>query len=308
DIKIENVYDGQSRRVRKIVSTYSSGVWSPTSDLKFLYDGWNLVSVYNAASSNAFTKTFTWGQDLSGSMQGAGGVRGLLATRHLSLATTYAYTYDANGNVSEVVDGSGAVVAHYEYDPFGNTTVSTGSYATENVYRFSTKFTDDESGFLYYGYRFYNPELGRWPNRDPIGEEGGINLYAMVNNNPIKDVDKLGQDRWVASYLHMAVTFDTWSEDCKCKTGKKLVEFQPRTDYSDGTIYDPRWALLATSFMPGQVNIREDNQGGRRITSNCQADKALLIFSEMMQSDPPLYSAFFFNCRNFAAIAADVGL
>ena len=44
----------------------------------------------------------------------------------------------------------------------------------------------------YYGYRYYNPQLGRWPSRDPIEEEGGLNLYGFVYNRPINLIDQLG--------------------------------------------------------------------------------------------------------------------
>ena len=43
-----------------------------------------------------------------------------------------------------------------------------------------------------YGYRYYSPEMGRWINRDPIGERGGYNVYAFVENQPVNKVDKLG--------------------------------------------------------------------------------------------------------------------
>ncbi len=58
---------------------------------------------------------------------------------------------------------------------------------------FSTKYTDDETGLVYYGYRYYSPELGRWLNRDPIEEEGGLNLYGFVGNDPVNAYDLLGQ-------------------------------------------------------------------------------------------------------------------
>jgi len=64
--------------------------------------------------------------------------------------------------------------------------------ADAQPFRFSTKWTDAESGLVCYGYRYYNPSAGRWPNRDPIEERGGINLYAMVGNNPIGFIDRLG--------------------------------------------------------------------------------------------------------------------
>ena len=43
-----------------------------------------------------------------------------------------------------------------------------------------------------YGYRYYDPQTGRWPSRDPIGEKGGVNLYEMVQNDLLNQVDKLG--------------------------------------------------------------------------------------------------------------------
>ena len=56
----------------------------------------------------------------------------------------------------------------------------------------STKYLDQETGLYYYGYRFYNPSLGRWPSRDPVGEDGGINLYACLQNNLLCRIDELG--------------------------------------------------------------------------------------------------------------------
>jgi RHS repeat-associated protein len=64
--------------------------------------------------------------------------------------------------------------------------------ANLNAFRFSTKYQDNETGFLYYGYRYYNPSTGKWPSRDPVGERGGMNLYAFLDNNPVCRVDKMG--------------------------------------------------------------------------------------------------------------------
>jgi RHS repeat-associated protein len=202
DKKVVNTYDGQSRRVRREVYTYVSGNWSstPTSDEKFIYDGWNVVAVlgWNASTSTFdLTKTQTWGLDLSGTMQGAGGVGGLLSG--YDGGSVYHYTYDANGNVSEVLDSTGAIAAHYEYDAFGNTVTFSGSYAGANEYRFSTKPLDAVIGLYYYGLRYYNPSTGRWLSKDPIGERDGMNLYGMVRNDPIDGWDYIGlwtQTKW----------------------------------------------------------------------------------------------------------------
>ena len=58
--------------------------------------------------------------------------------------------------MSEYLNGSGAIQAHYEYDAFGNSTMATGTKAADFQHRFSTKPLDDESGMYYYGYRYYD--------------------------------------------------------------------------------------------------------------------------------------------------------
>jgi RHS repeat-associated protein len=75
-----------------------------------------------------------------------------------------------------------------------------------NPLRFSTKYDDDESDFLYYGYRFYSPSTGRWLSRDQAQEGGGLNLYALVENSPINLYDILGL--WDTLQHHALI--DTW--------------------------------------------------------------------------------------------------
>jgi RHS repeat-associated protein len=177
------IYDSQSRRIAETVGTATKIT---------VYDGWNPIAEYWRAGLQpaSLAKSFTWGIDLSGTMQGAGGVGGLLAVTDST--GTYYPTYDGNGNVSEYIDSTGAVVAHYEYDPFGKITVATGAKAQDFSHRFSTKPLDITTGLYYYGYRYYDPETGRWPSRDPIAESGGMNLYGFVGNRPINRIDRLG--------------------------------------------------------------------------------------------------------------------
>jgi RHS repeat-associated protein len=111
---------------------------------------------------------------------------------------------DHMGNVTSVVrllgsPGSGSSAQTeflYDYDAFGKelraSALIAGSNPDSYPFRFSTKFTDPETGLIYYGYRFYDPANGRWPSRDPIGERGGVNLYGMVGNDAVNFVDVLG--------------------------------------------------------------------------------------------------------------------
>jgi len=85
------------------------------------------------------------------------------------------------------------LAASYRYDPFGNTISQSGNLSYDNVYRFSSKEIHDNSGMYYYGYRFYDPNLQRWINRDPIGESGGYNLYVFGSNDPQDRYDTDGR-------------------------------------------------------------------------------------------------------------------
>jgi RHS repeat-associated protein len=165
-----------------------------SNDTRFVYDGWSLVAELNASSLQP-NATFVWGLDLSGSMQGAGGVGGLLFTTvNSELGTVnYAPAYDGNGNIVALIDlADGSLSAEYEFSPFGEVIKASGSSATANPFRFSTKYTDAETGLLYYGNRYYSPSAGRWLSRDPIEEDGGVNLYGFVSNDPISNTDSIG--------------------------------------------------------------------------------------------------------------------
>jgi RHS repeat-associated protein len=181
-------YDYQGRRIQKLVAT--NGVALYTN--RFLYDGWNLIATLTPNSQ--LQSAYMWGNDLSGSLQGAGGVGGLLEVSYHGTGTTNCFpALDGNGNVAALINAvDGTVVANYDYAAFGEPIRMTGSMARNNPFRFSTKYADDESDLLYYGYRYYKPSTGTWPNRDPMQEKGGINLYAFVNNSSISHVDPKG--------------------------------------------------------------------------------------------------------------------
>jgi RHS repeat-associated protein len=196
-IKVSLQYDAQSRLVGKTRYYYNNftASWGVLEEQRYLYDGWNVVAMYQiSGTALALQRTHTWGLDLSGSLQEAGGVGGLLSVReYVSRAGVYQFSYDANGNVSEVIRADGVIAAHYEYGAFGETVLERGSYRQQNPFKFSTKPAyDGLQGLYYYGFRYYNPSTGRWPNRDPVDEQGGLNIYAFVGNSPLTEVDVLG--------------------------------------------------------------------------------------------------------------------
>ena len=95
------------------------------------------------------------------------------------------YAYDANGNVTDLVGTNGQFLAQYQFDPYGNTISKTGALADVNPFRFSTKYTDSETGLLYYGHRYFMPEIGRWASRDPLTDY--VSYLAALKNKSQKE-------------------------------------------------------------------------------------------------------------------------
>ena len=194
--RLEFAYAPQGRRISKTVSNWVSGHWSLVTDHRFVYGGWNLLAEVEATTGpNLVLRDYAWGLDLSGTMQGVGGVGGLLWLTHHSPALVHHFaSSDGNGNVVALQNSTdGSISARYEYSPFHELLRASGPLARENVLLAATKDHDWEAGLHSYGHTFYCPTTGRWINRDPIAERGGKNLRAFVTNRPTDGADYLGQ-------------------------------------------------------------------------------------------------------------------
>ena len=178
--KTEFQYDGLSRLKVTKEFTWSGSAWTlvSNSEKRRVYDGMDVVQERDG--SNSVTVTYT--RD--------GNIGGILSRR--SGSTSYYYHYDGSGNVVGMTDSSQNSVAEYAYDGYGNLLSSSGAQANNNNYRYSTKEYLGSIGLYNYGYRFYSPGFGRWVNRDPLGEVGGLNLYGFVSNSPINTGDPYG--------------------------------------------------------------------------------------------------------------------
>ncbi len=190
--KLEFEYDYMGRRIRKKVTDLDTSTL--LRDIRFLYDGWNMIAEMKGTGTSDKVRAYLWGLDLSSSESGAGGVGGMIGEWLESESTFHFAGYDGNGNVAGLVGGAtGTINAAYEYGPFGEPLRVTSSLAKTNLtIRFSSKYTDDESDLIYYGHRYYTPSMGRWINRDPIEEQGGLTLYGFVKNNAPNSFDRFG--------------------------------------------------------------------------------------------------------------------
>ena len=207
-------YDGKMRRRIRCESTWSGTTWVTDTIVRYVYEG-NLV-IQERDANNFPLVTYTRGRDLSGSLQGAGGIGGLLArtdNRLFAIGDSSAHAYyhaDGNGNITCLINTNQIIVAHYLYDPYGNILSQSGPLADANLYRFSSKEFHAASGLVYYLYRFCEGSLQRWLNRDPLEDVGTLaakpvrapmvgavyafpNAFIALRNAPPDFMDPFGQ-------------------------------------------------------------------------------------------------------------------
>jgi len=239
-----------------------------------------------------------------------------IVTDALSQVSYTAYDYDAAGRL--IATRSSTYPAAYDYDEgrmialatrhinadsetpavqlkhcasitsTRSSIISSGTMADEFVFRFSTKYTDNETGLVYYGYRYLNPELGRWINRDPIEERGGLNVYGFVGNSLIHTVDYLGKEgmpAWhIPSYVPDPQLENMTLEQRLYKALGELRQDILRTCRGSGgtdiggacccgpVLYDPN-----EGPTHGRV-CREDDEGNLRVRYRIDLTEADLIY------------------------------
>ncbi len=160
-------YDDQGRRISKTVGGATTS---------YLYNGDNLLAEYA-----------TWTGAAASYTHGPGTDDPLIRTT--PSASQY-YHKDGLGSVVALTDGSGATVGTQLFDAWGNKLAVTASGSIAQ-YGYTGR-EPDETGLIYYRARYYDPGIGRFTQRDPIGLKGGINTYAYVNGNPVNKTDPTG--------------------------------------------------------------------------------------------------------------------
>jgi len=160
-------YDGSSRRER--ITQLSGG--KVLSDKRYFWCDDGLCLETDADNNNAVSKRY-------------------YAEGFTAAGQRYYYAMDNLQSVRQLVDPAGAIQASYDYDPYGVRTKLSG--AKDGDFGFAGLFHESQSGVDLAIYRAYYASLGRWLSRDPIGEEGGLNLYAYADNAPVNLIDPEG--------------------------------------------------------------------------------------------------------------------
>ena len=222
----------------------------------------------------------------------------------------YFPTYDNNGNITKYIDESGNIIASYEYDDFGRLISKSGSMADFFRHRFSTKYYDPETSLYYYCCRFYSPALMRWLNRDPIEEEGGLNLYGFCGNNPMANIDALGQKIIIqvnatpsrrkiidlkngkyprAVTKHFGNCRFSCTKDCKIKVAGHITLWIEMLEEDSG-----RWLELFPQYI-GNVGMSEEESAYQHELDHFKTWKA---FYEFLQTANAYDGRHYKDCKS----------
>jgi len=173
-------YDRMGRRVTK-------------NNQRFIYNGYLQIANFRSSTTTSDYNYFIW--DPTEPIATRPLVWNISTFQPFNFSTSY-YTHDGNKNVSEIVMSDGSVPVHYEYTPFGMSSISyllpLTPYFSSSSWRFSSEYAEDDLGLIYYNYRHYEPKTGRWCVRDFVGEKGGLGLYLFCIGAPINQTDTLG--------------------------------------------------------------------------------------------------------------------
>ena len=172
----EFTYDGQSRRVSRKEQVWR-GAWEVDSENKYLWVGSKIAQKRSADGSGVEASYTGFGEE----RLDENGVK-----------VDYYYTRDHLGSVREVVDDSGALKARYSYDPWGRRSKIEGDEEFEVEFGYTGHHFHEETKLHLTWYRAYDAGLGCWLSADPIGEDGGLNLYKYAWNSPLKFLDPDG--------------------------------------------------------------------------------------------------------------------
>ena len=169
---IEYVHDPLGRRIAKKIDGVMAEkyLWQGMTRILAVYDGSdNLLVRFNYADSR---------MPVSMTKEGV----------------SYYLAYDQVGSLRIVADASGNMLKRIDYDAFGN--IISDSNPTFTVpFGFAGGLHDQDTDLIRFGYRDYDPDIGRWTAKDPIFFEGGdIDLYGYCLNDPVNIVDQLGRE------------------------------------------------------------------------------------------------------------------
>ena len=184
-------------------------------------------------------------------------------------STWYTYSFDLNKTVWEIFNSEGLMVMNYRYGPYGEVTSEGG---VMQPIQWSSEYYDNELALVYYNYRYYNPNDGRWTQRDE-NEYNSKNLFSYVNNKIFR-VDFLGlvevnysQSAGIGAVFALGITLNVDGDSMTCFYGSLKLE----GSLGLGAAFEYK---LKTISLPKNIKI-DVAAGARLIVAGIKASRTI---------------------------------
>ncbi len=265
--KVEFIYDALDHRIAKSVDADPEDGIDPAVTY-FVYDGINVLLEFvdddgiSGPNDPHFGMRYFHGPFVDQTMaqeDDSGNVEWLLA--------------DHQGAIRDIIDNTGILLNHISYDSFGNIIVKTNP-TIETRYAFTGREYDKEIDLYFYRARYYDAEIGRFINEDPIVyASGDVNLYRYVNNNPLIYVDPSGlctgeaNQGWIDGLMDSLSSFfnDEWrtefSDAFWMNTYEDIQKIGDKLGI-DNPYYNKDWKDVVTDFATDIFGLLGTNYGG----------------------------------------------
>jgi len=206
------VYDAAGRRVEK--------QYNQVTVVKYVYDGDRCIAEYNRYDQ--LLRKYIYGPGVDEPIC-------MIEATTGSYTGTYYYHFDALGSVVALTNSSGNTVQVYEYDVYGQ--VGSSDLNHPNRFLFTGREYDKETDLYFYRARYYNPQIGRFLQTDPVGYDAGMNLYEYCENDAVNLDDPFGESA-------------NWETLSRAGYGYRVKNGDKRTYY----LQEANWACGPTSI------------------------------------------------------------
>jgi RHS repeat-associated protein len=199
--EISYAYDPFGRRISKTIEKDELNDDNSTKKTDYplttfyIYDNQNIIAEYD--QNNTQTASYIYGPNIDEPL-----------SAEIKNTRIY-YHADGLGTITSLTNHMGITVQKYDYDSFGNIKFTPFPHWIKQPYTYTGREFDTETGLYYYRARYYDPKVGRFVTKDPIGFKGGINVFDYVLNNPVNRTDPEGlypgpcgneSNKWVPDY------------------------------------------------------------------------------------------------------------
>ena len=270
--KTEYTYDSSHRRLKKTSYICEGGRWTERDSFTYWYQGAKEIGAID--KSGNLIEMRTLGMGINGEIGGAV----LVESKDLVMTPVH----DFRGNVTALINvDDGSLIECYRYTAFGEEQLFDANGVCSKTalcpWRFSSKRIDAETGWAYFGRRYYDAEIGKWTTPDPMRFKDSANLYCFVRNRPLVFIDPDG--RFLSSignnYETIANVFNQsdsseicsmmYNDDSSCYAYQIGQNFEYSSLFTVGSGYD---GVHGYTFCNGVFNDLDEAKASAKIISD----------------------------------------